>query len=434
MARVLIVDDQAQNRYLLEILLKGNGYEVSSAGNGEEALTMARETPPDLIVTDILMPVMDGFTLCREWKSDERLKDIPFIFYTATYTDPKDERFALSLGADRFIVKPTQPHVLIQAVGEVIENYHQRKTSPSPPLGEDMEFFRQHNDVLFRKLESKMIQLEKTNRELEHEIGVRTRAEVELSRVNATLETRIQERTAALSAANRELESFAHAVSHDLMAPLRRIDGFSAALAEDYGAGLDQTAQDYLKSIRAGVRGMKDIIDALLHLSTVCREELKKETVDLAALARKVEQLVREDNQGRPVAFVMAPDLGKAQGDPRLISILLHNLLANAWKFTRKRDQPRVELGVERNGGRTTYFVRDNGAGFDMAFAEKLFHPFQRLHPADEFPGVGIGLATAQRIVQRHGGTLRAEGEVDKGATFFFTLGNPDNGTGPDPD
>jgi PAS domain S-box-containing protein len=255
------------------------------------------------------------------------------------------------------------------------------------------------------------------------DITERKRAEEEIRTLNADLEKRVQERTAELGAANRELESFAYSVSHDLSAPLRGIDGWSHALLEDYGEELDGTAKGYLDTIRSEAQRMAGLIDAMLQLSKVTRGEMRQEVVDLGGIARAVEKGLRDDDPGHKVDFVLSLDLEEVEGDPRLLRILLQNLLGNAWKFTRKREHARVELGVDRRDGRTVYFVRDNGAGFDMAFASKLFQPFQRLHHTADFPGVGVGLATVQRIVQRHGGTICAEGEAGKGATFSFTLG-----------
>jgi light-regulated signal transduction histidine kinase (bacteriophytochrome) len=231
----------------------------------------------------------------------------------------------------------------------------------------------------------------------------------------------VADRTTQLEAANRELEAFSYSVSHDLRAPLRGIDGFSQALLEDYSEQLDDHGRDYLRRVRAATQRMSGLIDDLLNLSRITRSELRREAVDLSALVRSIAEQLRQAQPERHVEFRIADGL-TAQGDPRLLRIALENLLGNAWKFTAKTADAVVEFGLTRAGGDDVYFVRDNGAGFDMAYAGKLFGAFQRLHDVREFEGTGIGLATVQRIVRRHGGDVRAEGEPERGATFFFTL------------
>lgn len=245
----------------------------------------------------------------------------------------------------------------------------------------------------------------------------------QVQRYAAELEGRVAERTAELAAANRELESFSAAVSHDLRAPVRSIDGFSRALLEDYAGALDEQGQDYLRRICAATRRMAEMIDALLLLSRVTRAELQRGAVDLSAMARAVAAELQRQEPARQVAFVIAEGL-TATGDARLVRLVVENLLSNAWKFTAKQPAAEIAFGaLAPPEGPPVFFVRDNGTGFDMAYADKLFGAFQRLHGASEFPGTGIGLATVQRIVHRHGGRIWAEGTVDQGATFYFTLG-----------
>ncbi|ACI17143.2 hypothetical protein COPRO5265_0030 [Coprothermobacter proteolyticus DSM 5265] len=224
-----------------------------------------------------------------------------------------------------------------------------------------------------------------------------------------------------LEEANRELEAFSYSVSHDLRAPLRSIDGFSQMLLEDYADKLDDQGRDYLKRIRAATQRMSQLINDLLTLSRISRADMHFEELNLTAMAEDIAAELKQSQPERDVEFIIEPNV-KAYGDSHLLRIVLENLLRNAWKFTSKHKSAIIEFGVKEHDGKTVYFVRDNGAGFDMAYVDKLFVPFQRLHEQDEFEGTGIGLATVQRIVHRHGGTVWAEGEVEKGATFYFTL------------
>jgi signal transduction histidine kinase len=226
----------------------------------------------------------------------------------------------------------------------------------------------------------------------------------------------------AAEAAGRELEAFSYSVSHDLRAPLRSIDGFSQALLEDYGEKLDARGQGYLKRVRVSTQHMARLIDDLLRLARVARVGLEPETVDLAGVARDVLAQLQREHPGRTVEAVV-PDSIVVHGDARLLTVALENLVSNAWKFTARTSNARIEVGVRAENGERVIFVKDNGAGFDMKYVDRLFGPFQRLHTADEFEGTGVGLATVQRIIRRHGGRIWAQGEVGKGATFSFTLG-----------
>ncbi|HEY0796979.1 MAG TPA: CHASE3 domain-containing protein [Acidisarcina sp.] len=238
--------------------------------------------------------------------------------------------------------------------------------------------------------------------------------------LNAELEQRVAQRTSELEATNKELEAFSYSVSHDLRAPLRTVDGFSLALQEDYSAALDVAGADFIRRIRDGVQRMGQLIDALLQLSRITRAELTREPVDLSQLATDIAAELQQQNPDRRILFTIQRGL-QAEGDPKLLRVGLENLLGNAVKFTGKTDEAHIELGHSVQSGE--FFIRDNGAGFDMKYAPKLFTAFQRLHGEKDFKGSGIGLATVARVIRRHHGSIRAEGQVDRGATFWFTLG-----------
>jgi len=252
-------------------------------------------------------------------------------------------------------------------------------------------------------------------------IVARRQAEEELQLLNLELEQRVRARTAQLEAANQELEAFSYSVSHDLRAPLRGIDGWSLAFLEDYGDGLDDQGRNYLEWVRAETQRMGQLIDAMLSLSRVGRAELRREPVDLTALAQNIADRLRQTGPARQAEFILQPGL-TVTADPQLLKIALFNLLDNAWKFTGRQPAAVIEFGRMAPDGQPVFFLRDNGTGFDMTYAANLFGAFQRLHQASEFPGTGIGLATVKRIINRHGGRIWAEAAVDQGATFYFTL------------
>jgi PAS domain S-box-containing protein len=236
------------------------------------------------------------------------------------------------------------------------------------------------------------------------------------------LEALVEQRTSELVSANKELETFSYSVSHDLRAPLRGMDGFSQALLEDYESSFDETGKRYLRYIREGTQQMGRVIDDILNLSRISRAEVHRETVDVSKLAEAVVEALKFQESQRQVEVRIAPEMSE-EADPGLVKILLDNLVGNAWKFTSKQALAQIEIGRKKESDETIYFVKDNGAGFDMAYVHKLFGAFQRLHNVQDFKGTGIGLATARRIVQKHKGRIWAESQPGDGAVFYFTLG-----------
>ncbi len=253
------------------------------------------------------------------------------------------------------------------------------------------------------------------------DITERKRAEQKIKKLNKVLDQRVKDRTMQLEISNRELEAFAYSVSHDLRAPLRGIDGWSQALQEEYESLLDSKGRIYLTRVRDETRRMGLLIDGILKLSRVARAEIKRSQVDLSKMVHRIVERLQENENNHSIQFEIQPGL-ICTGDSQLLEIAMTNLLENACKFSGKQARPKIEFGQMKDNGNQPYFLRDNGVGFDMAFSQKLFGAFQRLHSLAEFPGAGIGLATVQRIIHRHGGSIWADAKVDSGAIFYFTL------------
>jgi signal transduction histidine kinase len=370
-ARVLVADDNADMReYLVRLL--ASRWTVEAVGDGQAALESALEHPPDLIVSDVMMPRLDGVGLLRALRANVKTSTVPVLLLSARAGEEAIVS-GLETGADDYLVKPFSARELLSRVGTHLEMARVRRAA--------------------------------------------TEAATELAETRAAL-------LKDLNRKNKELETFSYTVSHDLRAPLRAIDGFSHALLREHAGQLGPTGQDYLRRVSAAAQRMGELIDDLIKLSRVERTELRRASVDLTRMGQRVGDLLAKSSPERRVEFIVHDNLS-AQADASLIEIVLENVLGNAWKFTAKTTSPRVEFGSLENNGYPTFFVRDNGAGFDQAHTEGLFTPFQRLHSAAQFPGTGIGLATVSRIVDRHAGRVWVEGKVDGGATVYWTLPPP---------
>jgi signal transduction histidine kinase/DNA-binding response OmpR family regulator len=585
MATILIVDDRPTNRDFLVTLLGYGGHRLVEAADGAEALGVAEAERPDLIISDILMPTMDGYEFVRQLRTYPHLAATPVIFSTAHYLDHEARLLAQQCGVSFLLPKPCAPEIVLATVEAALG------VKPLPPKPtQDEAFDREHLKLLTDQLARKAEELQGTNQKLaallelgqhlvserdpahlleiycrgardiigakwaavsmlgeaersaaqlffsgldhdtiaamgavatdrgvlhtilterracrlhsgavtpsaaglpaefppvvsflgvpivfqtqvygwlglvdklgsdafsevdEHlagtlvaqlavahenarlfrslqrqtntlaqEVAVRRRAEVQVQSLNIALEQRVRERTAELEAANKELEAFSYSVAHDLRAPLRSLDGFAALLLEEYADQLDADGHHYLRRVHTASQHMAQLIDDLLELSRLTRHQMRREAVDLSALAQAIAAELQHQHVQREARFQIAADL-TARGDARLLRVAFENLLGNSWKFTGRRQCAIISFGITETAGTTAFFIRDNGAGFNMAYADKLFQPFSRLHRQDEFTGTGIGLAIAQRIIHRHGGQIWAEGIENEGATVYFTL------------
>jgi two-component system sensor histidine kinase/response regulator len=387
---ILLVDDQPEGLLTLEAILGGLEQNLVKAHSGREALRQVLARDFAVILLDVQMPGMDGYETAALIRERPASRHTPLIFLTASHKADVQMIRGYGIGAVDYLFKPLDADILRSKVAVFIE--------------------LAKKSALIRKQTAEIIERESEARQL--------------AEARALLLADLEQKNRELAAVNQELEAFSYSVSHDLRAPLRSIDGFAHALLEDYAASLDEDGQEYLRHVREAAQHMGELIDGLLTLAGVTRSQLRREAVNLSQLARDVGKRLQNhsSDSARQVELWVEEGLS-AVGDTRLLENVLQNLLGNAWKFTSNRPEARVEVGKSIRDGVLAFFVRDNGAGFDMTYADRLFGAFQRLHAATEFDGHGIGLATVSRIVRRHGGRIWAEGQTGVGATFYFTLG-----------
>jgi signal transduction histidine kinase len=428
------------------------------ARDGKQALAAALHSKPAMVITDVVMPEMDGYTLCKEIKSLPVLRDVPVVLLTSL-SGPQDIVRGLECGADSFIRKPYDDKYLVSRVEYILTNVELRKTERlqvgvqlhfggqshfitaekqqildllistyegAVQINEELETkqreLQQAKETLEVRVAERTAELAQTNEQLQIELAERKRAEEQIKMLNEDLERRVVERTAQLAAANNELEAFSYSVSHDLRAPLRHINVSAGMLIEEHSSQLAPEARQQLNRIQEGTRKMSRMIDDLLNLARLDRRSMTLQITSLNPLVENVLRDLESETNDRNIDWRVG-SLPSVHCDPGLIQQVFANLLSNAVKYTRHRERAVIEIDQSTVEGQLVLFVRDNGAGFNPKYTDKLFGVFQRLHNDKEFEGTGVGLATVQRIVRKHGGHIWADGEINKGATFYFSLG-----------
>lgn len=375
--------------------------------NASDAYESALSNPPVLIISDIVMPGMDGYEFCTKIKTNPDLKDIPVILLTSL-RDPLDIIKGLQAGADNFITKPYEEQYLLSRIHYLLANRDLRNNGSAEMVieimfrGDRYKINSEKKQILDLLLSVYEAAVERNDQ------LISTQAELRASNEN-------------LLSANQELDAFSATVSHDLRSPLNGVAGYAQLLLETYADIFDEDAKEYLERIISSAFSMSKLIDDLLQFSRSGRIEINTELVDLSNMARNIMAEIDEADPGSKAVSNIGDNL-LVKADPSLMHVVLVNLLGNARKYSAKAEAPVITFGKTDSGNETVFYIRDNGAGFDMAKADKLFTPFQRLHSSQEFTGTGVGLATVRRIIERHGGSIWAESEPGRGATFFFSI------------
>ncbi len=423
MKRALIVDDIKENLYLLESLLKAYRFITVTANNGAEALGLALKEPPDIIIADILMPVMDGYTLCREWKKEEALRNIPFVFYTATYTHPKDGEFALSLGADKFIIKPQEPEDFMKMIEQVLAEFKTDGFERREPPSESSEItqLKEYNETLIRKMEDRMLKSEEAEKkiriyasQLEQEIEQRKQAELEL--IEALKRAEESDRLKSAFLAN---------MSHEVRTPLNSIIGFSELLVNPEFE--EAQKNDFIQYIIISGNNLLSIINDIMDISKLESGELQIHNRQLNIhkfISTVKEQFAIQTREKGLELELIVPENSEEtiiRADAERLSQVFNNLVSNAIKFT---SNGRIEIGYEPKGTKIEFYIRDTGIGISPEYHHKIFERFRQIETSAtrKFGGNGLGLAISKNLVELMGGEIWVESEIGKGAKFCFTI------------
>lgn len=421
--KVLIVDDKSENLYLLELILKGSGYSTVSAKNGAEALGLARKDIPDLIITDILMPVMDGFTLCRGFKKDKKLCNVPFIFYTATYTDPKDEELALSLGADRYVLKPQDPEEFITIVKELLKEVKKKniQTTEAPSTPETI-ILKEYNEALVRKLEDKMLQTEQSEKEI-RKYNIQLLKEIEERKQT---EEEIKKRDEQLIKLNAEKDKFFSIIVHDLKSPLIGFLGLTELMAGGTEEFSPAELVEHSKSLNEAAHNLYKLLENLLEWAQIQKGSINFTPKD-SDLSKMVSQSIGTIYQRAVQKEIeITNEVGKTQkvyADEKMIGTVLRNLLSNAVKFTNRGGRVIVKSELS-DDGTIEVSVEDNGVGIPENDVKRLFKIEEKVSSkgTDGELSTGLGLLLCKEFIEMHSGKIWVESEAGKGSKFKFTL------------
>ncbi len=422
--RVLIVEDSATQRELLGHILQAHGYAVITAGNGAQAFELVLRTRPTLVISDILMPEMDGYELCRRIKADQRLRSTPVVLLTAL-SDPKDVIEGLESGADNFIVKPYEEDYLLGRLEWVLSN--RDFAAREDEHGVEIVFAghryfiesrrRQILDLLLSTYEAAV----RKNDELE-------RAREALKLANRELEQRVRDRTAKLEAVNQSLESFCYSIAHDLRSPLRAIQGYTSVILDQYSAVYDEEARENSKRVMAAARQMDQLIRDLLAYGQVTAAELPLSRLSLEARLDAVINDLRHEIRQRQAEIEVQRPLPEVKANSMVLEQVLTNLLSNALKFSKDDIPPKVRIwSALQPNGLVRLYIQDNGIGIDPAYSERIFGLFQRLHNTSKYPGTGVGLVIVRKGIERMGGHAGVESRPGEGAQFWIELPRPKN-------